>query len=322
MFAIVLFILSGDSSDPSHRDEMTGNQDDGELEKGLLDAVSGKGEMVMGRKPCCCFAPRNARKVGISMIISLAMNAILVVVAAFYFLVINDSDSPLPPAPPPPYSPNATNATCPFVGAQGEGPKGAPIALTGLGADFISVCWKDAVADKGYSATPYEIHLSDWWTSGALDPVSEPSYSGRGTETKFESLLPGVNYTVELRTKFSNGTVSSFRLNATTLPRGYCGNSDDMNAYYKTKTTMKGQIQSCMESHITSPSAAQSCIEANVGLSPSCAKCWIAEGKCTMSNCLFPCLSPASAKCAACSKLHCFPACVTCSGVPLYAFPL
>ena len=53
--------------------------------------------------------------------------------------------------------------------------------------------------------------------------------------------------------------------------------SSDMAAYQRTKTTMKPDIQSCMESHITSTDAAKACIQKTVGLSASCSSCWIDE---------------------------------------------
>ena len=57
------------------------------------------------------------------------------------------------------------------------------------------------------------------------------------------------------------------------------------------------------------------------GLSPGCARCWYAEGMCTLAKCALPCLAPASAVCLECSEDNCFPECVSCSGLQRWAFP-
>ena len=219
-------------------------------------------KMATGRR-CCLFAEKNSKTIGISLVFSIIIN-ILLVGAAVIFLYVTQGgsgDSPLPPTPPP--SPNSTNYTCPFALADGGGGSETPLAVTEIGTDFVSLCWKDLVLDKGaFLKGPYEIHISDFWTTANYTPTQAVSYSGRATSTTIRGLLPGLKHTIELRTSFSNGTISVNHLtDITTLSYGYCGNPSDMAAYQRTKTTMKPDIQSCMESHITSTDAAKACIQ-------------------------------------------------------------
>lgn len=107
-----------------------------------------------------------------------------------------------------------------------------------------------------------------------------------------------------------------------TSDNGNCGNAADIRTFYLTKTSMKGDIQGCLIGCIgQGGDCAANCVHTKVGLSLTCAQCWAAEGQCTLDNCILPCLDPNSDACKQCSKDKCFPACVQCSGVPMWAFP-
>lgn len=88
---------------------------------------------------------------------------------------------------------------------------------------------------------------------------------------------------------------------------------------------MKGDIQDCIIScwlqQSNDKKCTVDCIHTKLGLSDDCATCWYDEGSCTVQNCAGVCLNPKSAACKACSKAKCFPQCVQCSGVPMWAFP-
>ena len=106
--------------------------------------------------------------------------------------------------------------------------------------------------------------------------------------------------------------------------RGACGNAKDVPVYDAKRTTFKQAVQAALLACVASWNK-EACVvqklSVSPGLSAPCAKCWYAEGMCTLRSCAAACLNPASAGCAACSKEHCFPACVQCSGMPLWAFP-
>ena len=83
-------------------------------------------------------------------------------------------------------------------------------------------------------------------------------------------------------------------------------------------------IQSCLIGCALNPTpvlCANDCVVERVGLSAECAACWGAMGSCTLAQCALPCLLPNSAACAACSEQNCFPATVTCTSIPMWAFP-
>ena len=142
------------------------------------------------------------------------------------------------------------------------------------------------------------------------------------------NLLPATEYHFRVRTLGSMGAGNwSKTLAGTTQDSGTCGNTNDVLVYKGTKDTMQADIQHCL---VKCATKGQQCVDTCVSekvcvgaycLTKKCSDCWFAEGTCTIKHCALKCVVPTSAGCAACSEKNCFPACVTCSGMPTWAFP-
>jgi hypothetical protein len=73
------------------------------------------------------------------------------------------------------------------------------------------------------------------------------------------------------------------------------------------KCLSKSSIDTCVDK----------CLVNELGISATCASCFGAEAKCTLSKCLLPCVDPSSAKCEKCSLDKCGPALQSCTGIPI-----
>lgn len=248
---------------------------------------------------CCLIAASVVANVGLGSALMIMMNS-------------NESYSPLPPP-----APNSSSYDCPFSPADTvDGPQSS---LTGLGSDYVSLCWNDfAATERGHVAEPYQVKISDPWLG---EPDSEPLtvYQGRASSFNATELLPASKYRVTVTSQQENGPETSVEI--VTKERGFCGNAADVQVYKDTKKTMKPDIQGCLIKHIMSDDDIATCINQKVGLSLGCSKCWVAEAHCTIKYCASPCLNPTSKKCQDCSEQKCFPDCVKCSGMPQWSFP-
>eukprot|EP01051_Picozoa_sp_SAG22_P018437 SAG22_NODE_3104_length_1938_cov_1.974986_1_plen_373_part_00 len=84
------------------------------------------------------------------------------------------------------------------------------------------------------------------------------------------------------------------------------------------------QVQDCLVQCLLSvdrESCATKCLVGALGLSTSCASCWVGMGDCILAKCKWQCVVPTSKGCASCSEQQCFPAAVACTGLPVAYFP-
>eukprot|EP00051_Salpingoeca_urceolata_P010036 m.122289 g.122289 ORF g.122289 m.122289 type:complete len:556 (-) comp16557_c1_seq1:88-1755(-) len=182
----------------------------------------------------------------------------------------------------------------------------------------LSVRW--SVPDDGGAAIEhYEAQRDDWWTDASFGFTVKATHP----TANFTTLMPSIQYKIRVRAVNKAGPGPWSDVHAmVTDQAGQCGNKADAEAYKNTKTTMKPGIQGCLIGCVTSgATCAQDCIEKKLGFSSGCAMCWVVEGECSLKQCIQPCLRPASTKCKQCSEEKCFPACVQCTGVPLFYFP-
>uniref|UniRef100_A0A7S1C2F5 Uncharacterized protein n=1 Tax=Bicosoecida sp. CB-2014 TaxID=1486930 RepID=A0A7S1C2F5_9STRA len=205
-----------------------------------------------------------------------------------------------------------------------------PPVPTCAGPDFVSLCW---AANTSLKLDYFAVVGDDWWDNSSA--LSRPlcRTSGGNTTCTVRGLLPATRVNLRLlawrdtppaKQNASNADAESAVGAATTGTAGGCGNAADMRAWRAAKATAKPAIQKCLVDCALNkdPQAcAGACITKAIGVSAPCAACWVAEGDCTLSHCVFPCISPGSAACKACSRQHCFPACVECTGIPEWAFP-
>lgn len=184
--------------------------------------------------------------------------------------------------------------------------------------ESLKVTWANL---SGVVLYTYQLQHDDWWLQKNLYNV----YQGTATSyTSNRGLLPGSMYTFRARA-INEGGVGPWgkSLTVSTNEKGGCGNVEDLLIFFNSKTTMKGDIQKCIIECITGgKQCVVDCIHDQVGLSVPCSRCWGEEATCTLKNCILPCTIPTSNSCTTCSRERCFPGCVTCSGVPEWAYPL
>jgi len=244
--------------------------------------------------------------------LSVVTNALLVCVV-YILMKTNASYTPIKPPKPA----NDTKYYCPFTNGNTDYP--SAIALTEVSADYVSLCWRDIIADdRGRTPTPYTLKVDDFWNSIEISKA-EPIYRGRSLHFNATDLLPAVTYRFQLTA--AKNPKDLYTIKATTSERGYCGNLADITAQKKNQKRMKSNIQQCIIKNVFSDNGARDCIVKKVGLSPKCASCWVKEGHCTLKRCATKCLNPASQACKDCSEKACFPDCVVCSGLPRWTFP-
>ena len=224
----------------------------------------------------------------------------------------------------------------------------------------LTISW-GAPKDNGSPILNYTVQRDDWWDDIDAQHISNgPTYSyvlpapapmrhdgqqqhwhagvGRGVRTGTgvaqsvsftlsdkDKLLPASEYSVRVRASNAAGASKWGGIAVvSTNQGGHCGNPADMKVAQQTKTTMKPTIQQCLigcSLNRSPEDCAIACIQKKQGFSHACAACWGDEGVCTLHQCVKPCLAPKSTACAQCSQDKCFPACVQCSGVPMWAFP-
>lgn len=118
-------------------------------------------------------------------------------------------------------------------------------------------------------------------------PVKEGSSNGTVGNTS-NPLMPATNYTVRVRGANAVGAGDWSRpATFSTDEAGKCGNPADVVAYKATKSTMKGNIQSCLIGCAVNgnrEACTVDCINKKVGLSKPCSECWYQQGLCTLQK--------------------------------------
>jgi hypothetical protein len=202
---------------------------------------------------------------------------------------------------------------------------GAPAASQG---DPLLLQW--APADpRGSEVIWYELSLDDFWNASAPGGSARDVYNGSVPQSELsmseDRLLPGYTYRVRARAANARGVGPWGGWgHLSTEHRGGCGNGDDVRIFDRDRGTLKQTIQDALVLCLTAKDKEECVVTrlaASPGLSSACARCWYAEGVCTLSHCALKCVAPESQACLQCSEEHCFPACVECSGLPRWAFP-
>ena len=228
-------------------------------------------------------------------------------------------------------NPNAAlNKSCPYAGRAPVRSLRAGInaSVTGFNHEAVELCW-EAVLDSVRIESPYIVLADDWWTNST---VMRPMHATSNQSWTLNNLLPDTVYrmqvmvhdgylvaaasdpSVELTTDASQ--VFAVR----TLPRGGCGNRDDLTIYKENGNTLIAGVQSCFLSHLLSKPAAVKCMTDDVGITEACGTCWYDFSSCGATSCLAPCTTPLSAECANCLSDLCGQPQVDCGGIPAWAF--
>ena len=112
-------------------------------------------------------------------------------------------------------------------------------------------------------------------------------------------------------------------------PCGACSTEQDLAAYVRTRLTLTASTTQCAIRVLTGGrDAVSACMDASVGLTPDCTRCWVDNVVCDQRACLFTCLwglvrgernnrdaAPGQlSPCLACDEALCGPAFVTCAG--------
>lgn len=202
---------------------------------------------------------------------------------------------------------------------------GVPLPSAG---EPLLLRWAPADA-RGSPVSQYELELDDWWEGRPAGSSYRRLYNGSAPQYEADEgvdhLLPASHYAVRVHARNRLGVGEwSEAGTLTTSARGACGNGHDVPAYDTKRGSFKHDVQTALVACLIA-SDKRACVRAKLanapGLTRGCADCWFAEGMCTLSACAVQCLNPESASCKACSERKCFPACVQCTGMPLWAFP-
>jgi hypothetical protein len=112
-------------------------------------------------------------------------------------------------------------------------------------------------------------------------------------------------------------------------PCGACSTEQDLTAYGRTRLTLTASTTQCALRVLTGGrDAVSACMDASVGLTPDCTRCWVDNVVCDQRACLFTCLwglmrgernnrdaAPGQlSPCLACDEALCGPAFVVCAG--------
>lgn len=312
---------------------MTERADDAEASYDLLPAKPALASEE--RVGWCCGVCRCRRRTA-HWIVAVSVAAGLLLVFGIYdrILRLGDNRTPLIPIGPAaiihpcPWLPNATTTAPTRLPGAPLRPPAMPSA-TVVFAEDAAICW-EPVADPG--SVNYTLQRTEWWNqtgsgSCVLDSCFETVYQGPDTFANLTLLLPSANYSLRVRAEdwVANETSPwSPLLSLTTLIQGRCGNPADLTMMRDHYAEFKGDIQLAMIECAFSADP-EGCtinnLHASLGLSDECGMCWVAEGQCTLANCVFQCLDPSSAACVECSHEKCFPGAVACTGIPMWRFP-
>jgi hypothetical protein len=181
---------------------------------------------------------------------------------------------------------------------------------------WLEVQW-DIPDDQGSAITSFEVAMDNGWFGYPIQSVVNTSDTKANIT---DNLVPASVYNFETRAYNEVGAgawSNSFQFRTDQI--GSCGNAGDVTIFAKLRNTIRPSIQSSFFRCIASgEECAINDIVKNTGLTHDCATCWGNLGECSLSNCIGPCLDPKSKACEDCSKQKCFPACQTCTGLPMW----
>lgn len=248
---------------------------------------------------------------------------------------VNDEAGALPPR---------AVQTSPSGSVSGPPSEPAPAAIVVL-ATSVMLCWAEANRSSGWdpsSKTRYFLEHTSWWDAGPHDQSPDASaqlHSGNGPWLSFpmgnathgtaEKLLPAttLSFRVTVVGQSRNDgeqNITSPELQVSLPQRGACGNHADMIQFRATYDRFQSSVQGCLILCSLDPdpdACASKCLKDGLGISSTCASCWVEMGHCTINSCSDCVFDPKGAACKACSESKCFPATVACSGIPMWRFP-
>lgn len=94
-----------------------------------------------------------------------------------------------------------------------------------------------------------------------------------------------------------------------------CQNSTDLEIF--DTMDVDAEVESCVSSCAFDTdigSCSAECVEAETGLSSTCASCYGTTAACTLDNCINDCMSPDSTACTSCRESYCTEAFNACTG--------
>jgi hypothetical protein len=185
-----------------------------------------------------------------------------------------------------------------------------------------------AVAGAALIVAVFAIGLAAEAGSVARAPSTALFYSTPLVCTRTNSSAPAVPTFATVANRSVAAQLSLLPL-AHCGPCGACSTEQDLAAYVRTRLTLTATTTQCALKVLAGGrDAVAACMDASVGLSAACTRCWVDNVVCDQHACLFTCLwgvlrgernnrdaaQGQLSPCLACDEALCGPAFVTCAG--------